>query len=149
MILQVLSDCTINGPFGFRMCGPGELLTLPVHHAVRVVSREPNHFRILKPTPLLPGVEVCWLMDDDRVQGPGRVELIDGNKPNCRVAVLYEGALCWIHERNVFDINPWPLLDAKLEEQLALFFHEGPESPKLLDITEWVLTHFDENGLVG
>ena len=144
MILQVLSDCTINGPCGFRMYGPGELLTLPAYQAVRVVNLEPEHFKIMKPTPLIPGAAVRWLLPDDTAQGPGAVQLVDGEPPNRRISVLIDGELRWIHERDITEVDPWPAIDAKLEEAVDVVILEGEESPKVLAIREWLVTHFEE-----
>ncbi len=145
MILQVLSDCTITGPFGFRLYGPGELLTLPAYLAVRVVNLEPQHFKIMKPTPLIPGVAVRWLLPDDTAQGPGAVQLVDGERPNRRISVLIDGELRWIHERDIIEVDPWPAIDAKLEEAVDHLILEGEASPKLIPIQEWLVANFDED----
>lgn len=145
MLLQVLSDCTINGPFGFRVYGPGELLTLPARDALKVMILEPDHFKIIKPTPLIPGVVVCWLLPDDSAQGPGVVQLINGDPPNRRLSVLIDGELRWIHERDIIAIDPWPAIDAKLEEAVDHALSEGDESPKVLEVREWLSAHFDED----
>lgn len=144
MILQVLSDCTINGPFGFRMCGPGELLTLPAHEAVKVVNLEPEHFKIVKPTPLISGVAVRWLMDDDRLQGPGIVQLVDGVHPDRTIAVQVDSDLRWICERNITEIDPWPAIDAKLDEAFESVTRDGATSSKVTEVREWLSAHFDE-----
>lgn len=142
--LQVLSDCTITGPFGFRMHGPGELLTLPVHEALKVMNLEPSHFKIMSPTPLIAGVAVRWLLPDDRVQGPGLVQLVDGDYPDRRISVLLDGELRWIHERDIVEIDPWPAIDARLEEMADYYLIDGDESPKVQDCREWLVAHFGE-----
>lgn len=144
MTLQVLKDCTINGPFGFRIVGPGEILTLPGHQAVQVVNLEPEAFRIMSPTPLIPGVVVRWLLHDDTAQGPGSVHLVDGTQPDRRVSVQTGAALRWIHERDITDIDPWPAIAAKMEEATEHVLREGIECPQVLAIHEWVHTHFGE-----
>ena len=144
MILQVLSDVTINGPFGFLVYGPGEIIDLPVHQAVRIVDLEPTHFKIVKPTPLLAGVEVRWLLPDDTPQGPGTVELVAGERPNRNVAVMCSGALRWVDERDLIEIDVWPLINKKQEEAVDYAICDGLESPKLREIQEWLGTHFGD-----
>jgi hypothetical protein len=146
MILQCFSDATLITESGTRLYGPGELVTLPIHEAVKVMNLASDHFKIVKPTPLLPGVTVCWILPDDRVQGPGIVvQLVDGSPPDRRLSVLIDGALCWIKEQVIVDINPWPAIDAKLEEACDHAISEGEESPKVLEVREWLCTHFDED----
>jgi hypothetical protein len=146
MILQVLSDCTLNVNGDFRLYGPGELLTLPAYLAVRVVNLEPQHFKIMKPTPLIPGVAVRWLSPDDTAQGPGAVQLADGEWLNRRILVLIDGELRWIHERDITEVDPWPAIDAKLEEAVDHLILEGEASPKLVPIQEWLIANFEEDG---
>ncbi|MDR4470103.1 MAG: hypothetical protein MRJ68_17680 [Nitrospira sp.] len=145
MILQVLSDVTINGPFGFLMYGPGELIDLPVHQAVRIVDLEPTHFKIVKPIPLLAGVEVRWLLSNDRPQGPGIVELVAGERPNRNVAVMCSGALRWVEERDLIEIDVWPLINKKQEEAVDYAIRDGLDSPRLREIQEWLMTHFGDD----
>lgn len=90
MLLQTLDDVTItikdDPPYAFVL-GRGETFTLPAHLALKVVLEAPKSFRIMQPTPLLPGVAVCWLSGDDSVHGPGTVQLVDGGSPNRRISV--------------------------------------------------------------
>lgn len=144
-MLQVLTDCDISGlDGGYRILGVGELLTVPAHQALKMLCLAPEHFRIMKPTPLLPGVAVRWLLPDDSSLGPGIVQLLDGEPPNRQLSVLLDGELRWIHERDVFDIDVWPAIDVKLEKAVDLFLSYGEESPKFIEIQEWVLANFSE-----
>ncbi|MBI5673487.1 MAG: hypothetical protein HZC50_09660 [Nitrospirae bacterium] len=142
-----MSDCEIycTDPLVTRLLGPGELIELPSHLALKVLLKEPDHFKILKPLPMLPGVAVRWLLPDDTAQGPGLVQLVDGEPPNRQISVLHEEKLCWIHERDIVEIDPWPAIDAKLDETLERAISEGEESPKVLEVREWLCTHFDED----
>lgn len=145
MILQVVSDCVINGPSGCHVCGPGELLTLPVHQAMKVLCLEPEHFRIVAPTPLIPGVAVRWLLPDDTAQGPGAVQLVDGERPNRRISVLIDGELRWIHERDITEVDPWPAIDARLEEVWPFLLIDGETSPRVAEMRAWMIQHFDDD----
>lgn len=147
MLLQALSDCVINihDPLVTRLLGPGELIELPAHLAMKLLQYEPDHFKILKPLPLLPGVAVRWLLPDDTAQGPGMVQLVDGEPPNRQIAVLHEEKLWWIHERDIVEIDPLPAIHSKLDEALERVISEGEESPKVMEVREWLCTHFDED----
>lgn len=146
MVLQVLNDVTItikDPPRAFVL-GPGEILTLPAYLAVRVVLEDPRAFRIMNPTPLIPNVAVRWLLPDDTVQGPGTMQLVDGEPPNRRISVQIGEELRWIHERDIVEIDPWPAIDAKLDEGADHLEIDGPESPRLVEIQEYLLRHFDD-----
>lgn len=145
MTLQVLKDCTINGPFGFRIVGPGEILTLPCHQALKLVHLEPEAFRIMSPTPLIPGAAVRWLLPDDTVQGPGTVHLVDGTQPDRLVSVQLGADLCQIHERDITDIDPWPAIERKLGEAVDFANLEGQDSPQFLEIGDYLVRHFDDD----
>lgn len=145
MILQALSDCTLIDSSGTRLYGPGELVTLPMHDALKVMNLAQAHFKIIKPTPVIPGVAVCWILQTDRVQGPGIVQLVAGTPLTRLIAVLKEGELLWISEQSVIDIDPWPAIDAKLEEAVDHAIRDGEESPKVTAVREWLCTHFDED----
>lgn len=147
MVLQCFSDATLITSSGTSLYGPGELVTLPTHEAVKVMNLASDHFKIVKPTPLMPGVAVCWSLPNDRVQGPAIVQLVDGASPNRRISVLIkeEDELRWIREQDILDINPWPAIDAKLEEAADLMLCQGEESPKFIEIQEWVLANFGES----
>lgn len=148
MRLQCFSDCTLIDSTGTRLIGPGEVISLPMHDAVKVMCLAHERFKILSPTPLLPGVAVCWSLED-RVQGPGIVMLVEGSAPARMLLVEHDGQLHRIAEQSVGDIDPWPAIDGKLEEQLQFILSEGLESEKVKEITEWVCTHFDEASLSG
>ncbi len=145
MILQSFCDCTLRDESGTRLIGPGELVTLPTETALKVMIDAPEHFKIIKPTPLLGGVAVCWALSDGRMHGPGIVQEVEGNSPNRRIAVVSDTGILWIDERNVIDINPWPAIDAKLEESVDHVIAYGEEAPKVLEVREWIYTHFDED----
>lgn len=145
MILQALSDCTIKDPSSYYVLGHGELLTLPVHLSIQILLAAPDHFKIVKPTPLIPGVAVRWLLSDDREQGPGIVQLVDGVHPDRRTSVLVAGDLRWIHERDIIEIDPWPAIDERLDGIMEHFVIDGKESPKVIEVAEWLHTHFDEH----
>lgn len=147
MLLQALSDCTITirDPASYYVLGQGELLTLPSYLAIQVLFEKPDHFKILKPTPLIPGVAVRWLLSDDRVQGPGLVQLVDGLAPDRTIAVQIEGELRWIHERDLIEIDPWPAIDERLDGIVEHFVIDGEESPQVLKVQEWLFTHFDDD----
>lgn len=85
-------------------------------------------------------------MEDDTAQGPGIVQLVDGERPNRRISVLIEGELRWIHGWDITEIDPWPAIDGKLEEAVDHVIQEGEESRKLRAIQEWLHANFDEDG---
>ncbi|MDF0674236.1 MAG: hypothetical protein P0120_07815 [Nitrospira sp.] len=145
MVLQCFSDCTLIAESGTRLIGPGELVMLPAREALRVMELARAHFKIVKPTPLLPGVVVCWASPDGCVKGPGIVQLVDGHLPDRRISVLNETGLRWICEEAVVDIDPWPAIDAKLEEAVDYVLLEGYESPKFIAVCDWIRTHFNED----
>ena len=147
MVLQALSDCVINihDPLVTRLLGPGEIIELPAPLALKLLQYEPDHFKILKPLPMLPGVAVRWLLPDDTAQGPGMVQLVAGESPYRQIAVLHEEKLWWIHERDIVEIDPRPAIHSKLDEALARVISEGEESPKVLEVREWLCAHFDED----
>jgi hypothetical protein len=144
MTLQALSDITLVSESGVRLYGPGELVTLPIHEAMKTMLAAAKHFKIVKPTPLISGVTVRWLSDDDCVRGPGVVSMVDGSHPDRRVAVQMEGELRWIRERDLVEIDPWPAIDAKLEDAWPYLAIEGEESPKVIEVRDWMLAHFDD-----
>lgn len=147
MIIQALNDCTITikDPAGYYVLGIGELLTLPLHLAIQVLLGAPDHFKVVKPTPLIPGVAVCWLLPDDRRQGPGIVQLVDGVHPDRTVAVQVESGLRWIHERDIISVDPWPVIDERLDGIVEHFLIDGEENPKVIEVQEWLFTHFDDS----
>ncbi len=61
------------------------------------------------------------------------------------VAVQVNGALSWVYERDIVEIDPWPVIDAKLEEAVDYAIREGEDSPKVLEIREWLNTYFEED----
>lgn len=145
MVIQALSDTTLIDSSGTRLFGVGEKLILPTRDAVKVMLQAPAHFKILEPTPIIPGVALCWSLPDDRVQGPGTVQLVKGCRPHRVITVLHEGALLWIAEQSIIDIDPWPAIDAKLENAWPYLFIDGEESPKFIEVREWLFAHFDED----
>lgn len=144
MRLQCFSDCTLIDSSGTRLIGPGEIVSLPIEDAVKVMNLVSTHFKILSPTPLLPGVAVCWTLND-QVQGPGIVLQVEGLEPVRVLSVETDGQLHRIAEPSVIDIDPWPAIDAKLEEAVDHVIRDGEDSPKVIEIREWLSTHFDDD----
>lgn len=145
MVLQCFSDVTLVTKSGTSLHGPGERLELSLHEAVKVMLYAPQHFKIVAPLPLLPGVVVCWSLPDGRVVGPGTVLTVEGQPPHRMVFVTNHAALCSVKEADLVDVDPWPAIDARLEEAVDHAIVEGKESPRLREVREWIATHFDED----
>lgn len=146
MLLLCFSDVTLITESGTSLIGPGETVNLPAPDALKVMGEASAHFKILAPTPLLPGVAVCWSLSDDRVQGPGIVaQIVGDSSPDRRLSVSIDEAQYWIAERDIVDINPWPAIDAKLEDAWPYLLVDGDESPKVQEVRAWLATHFDDD----
>lgn len=145
MVLQAFSDVTFTDENGTRLFGPGEILTLPMPDALKAMNLAHEHFKILSPTPIVLGAAVCWSSQRDCVRGPAIVQLIEGCVPNRRIAVEVEGEIFWIAEESVTDVDPWPAIDARLEAMVEYMLIDGDESPKIQEVREWLVTHFDDD----
>lgn len=149
MVLQCFSDVTLVTKSGTSLHGPGERLELSLHEAVKVMLYAPQHFKIVAPLPLLPGVVVCWSLPDGRIAGPGTVLTVEGRMPHRMLSVTSAEAICVVEEAGLVDIDPWPALDAKLDEEVDHFILEGEESPRRHEVHEWLETHFGEDEFGG
>ena len=145
MVLQCFSDVTLIRESGTSLHGLGETLDLSLHEAVKVMNEAARHFKIVSPVPLLPGVAVCWSLPDGRMEGPGTVLTVDGQAPHRMLCVTNDETICSVEEADLVDIDPWPAIDARLEEAVDHAILEGEESPRLRKVREWLATHFDEN----
>lgn len=144
MILKAFADVTYISERGTSLYGIGEHLDLPLNEAYATLSRFPAHFKITAPTPLLVGVEICWRVHD-RLEGPCVVQLLDGCAPARRVAVQIDERLCWVEEACIVDINPWPLLDALVEQLYECAVTEGQESPRVAAVVAQMIAAFGED----
>lgn len=144
MVIQCFSDCIWRNESGTRLIGPGEVVTLPIEEVLLAMLDGEKHFKILQPTPLLVGVAICWSLSDGHVRGPAIAQLIEGTSPNRVIAVLDDGELATIHEQSVIDCDPWPAIFSKLKEAYPYWLNNGPESPVVRSMREWIYQHFDD-----
>jgi len=149
MILQCFSDVTLVTKSGTSLHGPGERLELSFHEAVKLMLYAPQHFKIVAPLPLLPGVAVCWSLLDGRMEGPGTVLTVEGRMPHRMLSVTNAEAVCVVEEADLVDIDPWPALDAKLDEELDHVILEGEDSPRCHEVREWIVANFGEDEFGG
>lgn len=144
MVVQALCDVTFISERGTSLYGIGEHIVLPLNEAYKALSRFPAHLKIVEPTPLLAGVEICWSVQD-RLEGPCVVQLLDGCAPERKAAVQIDDRLCWVEESCIVDINPWPLLDALVQQLCERVIAEGQESPRVAEVVAQMIAAFGED----